>query len=966
MVLRISLLLAVISIARVSGNTFIVTNTNDSGPGSLRQAITDANAHPNQADGEVIHFNIPGTGVHTITVISALPDIAEGVYLDGDTQPGFTGAPTVELTAEPGLAADGLRIAGGSTTILGLIINGFQNGIYIGPKGDNYIWNCYIGTDKTGTLSAPNDRGIVVSQAGYNEIGSAPAALRNVISGNRFEAIRVSQFDQNSTETQTVAIRGNYIGTDVTGTQALPNCSANASGAKIAAAVDVACRYAEIGGSGASGLSNVVSGNMATGISVSGIKTTVAGNLIGTTASGTAALPNTGSGIALHFVGEGTIGGFSGGDLLAGVNVISGNIGAGIYVDSEGATIRGNLIGTDISGKFAVPNGSGIVIAGRSHNLIGGSGFAVGNIISGNLGAGINFVSVASSVFPTNEIPPSDNIVQGNFIGTDITGKVALPNGGDGIHLGSGDLFGPLRNRIGGSTPSARNVISGNLGNGIVLARGAKDTRIQGNLIGTDVDGSNSLGNGQNGILIIEPSSNSLGALFGPNADSANTIAFNLRQGISFPAGPHTSGPQRISANSIHDNGQLGIDLDDDGATPNDPGDADTGPNDLQNFPVIGSAFGFNGDLTIYGSIQTAASQNFTLEFFGNSATDSSGFGEGRIFLGQANVATDSSGDASFNVTFPLPQNVAAVSATAIDPSGETSEFSAGAKISFTAPSPPPTSPTPVLLPTHGDHLLNISTRLRVEGGDHALIAGFIVTGDEPKKIIVCGIGPSLSQFNVPGVLADPNLELYRTDPFPAECVGRNDNWRSDQETEIQNTGLAPTNDFESALIRTVQPGNYTAVLRGKGETSGVGMVEVYDLSVGPNSRLGNISTRGLVSTGDNVMIAGFIVGNNGGGGTTVVLRAIGPSFALSSIPDALPDPILDLRDADGTLLDSNDDWHSAIEADSIRAADLAPSDDRESALYRSLGPGNYTAIVRGKGSASGVALVEVYDIGPQ
>src|SRR5205085_1241103 len=341
-----------------------------------------------------------------------------------------------------------------------------------------------------------------------------------------------------------------------------------------------------------------------------------------------------------------------------------------------------------------------------------------------------------------------------------------------------------------------------NLGNGIVLVRKTQSTLIQGNFIGTSADGTTPLGNGKDGILITDPFVNSIGSAAGPNADAGNTIAFNLRNGITIRHSLSTASAQRISANSIHDNAQLGIDLGDNGPTPNDPGDADTGANQFQNFPVLTAAFGFNGNLTIYGNLNSMAAKTFTLEFFANQAADSSGFGEGRIFLGQANVTTNNSGDASFNVAFPLPADVTAVSATAIDSSGYTSEFSADATISFTAPSPPPTGATPVFLPTHADHLLNISTRLRVEPGDRALIAGFIVTGTEPKKVIVRGLGPSLSQFHVPGVLADPKFFLIRTDVLsndPRAFVGSNDNWKSDQRTEIENTGLAPTEDLESA-----------------------------------------------------------------------------------------------------------------------------------------------------------------------
>jgi hypothetical protein len=511
-------------------------------------------------------------------------------------------------------------------------------------------------------------------------------------------------------------------------------------------------------------------------------------------------------------------------------------------------------------------------------------------------------------------------------------------------------------------------VISGNLGNGIFLDRDADHTRIQGNFIGTAADGITPLGNGKDGLLIIDSGVNSVGPLSGPNADAGNTIAFNLRNGITVRNSLSNPRAQRFSANSIHNNAQLGIDLGDNGPTPNDPADGDTGANQLQNFPVLTAAFGFNGNLTIYGTLNSTPSRTFTLEFFANQAADGSGFGEGQIFLGQASVMTNDSGDASFNVTFPLPANVAAVSATAIDSSGYTSEFAPDATIAFTEPGPPPTGATLISRPTHADHLLNISTRLRVEPGDHALIAGFIVTGTEPKKVIVRGLGPSLSQFNVPGVLADPKFTLYRTDvPFrdPRAFVGSNDNWKSNQRAEIESTGISPTNDLEAALVRTLEPGYYTAVMSGNGDGTGIGLIEAYDLSAGSKSILANISTRGFVTSGDNVMIAGFIIGGAGRGGTTVVIRGIGPSLLSLDIPDAMTDPLLDLYDANGTVLVESNDWRNTGSADLVRAEGLAPQDDREAASYLSLAPGNYTTVLRGLNSkVTGVAVVEVYDVG--
>jgi phospholipase/lecithinase/hemolysin len=253
---------------------------------------------------------------------------------------------------------------------------------------------------------------------------------------------------------------------------------------------------------------------------------------------------------------------------------------------------------------------------------------------------------------------------------------------------------------------------------------------------------------------------------------------------------------------------------------------------------------------------------------------------------------------------------------------------------------------------------LNISGRVAVGTGDNVAIGGFIVTGSDPKKVIVRGIGPSLTQYNVPNALQDPILELH--DQSTGAVIAFNDNWKDTQQTEIEQSGLAPRNDAESAIVATLNPGAYTAILRGKNSGTGIGLVEVYDLDPTANSTLANISTRGFVGTGDNVIIGGFIVGN--GEHPIMEVRAIGPSLMSSGVTDPLLDPTLELHDQNGTLLASDDDWRDTQES-AIQASGLAPSDDRESAIATSLGPGNYTAVVRGKNNTTGVALVEVYRI---
>jgi hypothetical protein len=256
--------------------------------------------------------------------------------------------------------------------------------------------------------------------------------------------------------------------------------------------------------------------------------------------------------------------------------------------------------------------------------------------------------------------------------------------------------------------------------------------------------------------------------------------------------------------------------------------------------------------------------------------------------------------------------------------------------------------------------MLNISTRVRVLTGDKVLIGGFIIAGTEPKTVIVRGIGPSLP---MPGALADPVIEVHGSS---GELLATNDNWKdAATRQEIINSGIQPTNDLESALWGTINPGAYTVILAGKDGGTGVGLVEVYDLGQSATSNLGNVSTRGFVDTGDNVMIGGLIIGGGGSGSTAQVLvRALGPSVPVAG---ALGDPTLELHDGNGTTIASNDNWKTRPNGTSqqaeIEATTIPPTNDLESALLSTLAPGNYTAIVRGKNNTTGVGLVEVYNL---
>jgi hypothetical protein len=259
-----------------------------------------------------------------------------------------------------------------------------------------------------------------------------------------------------------------------------------------------------------------------------------------------------------------------------------------------------------------------------------------------------------------------------------------------------------------------------------------------------------------------------------------------------------------------------------------------------------------------------------------------------------------------------------------------------------------------------GARLANISTRLGVGTGDNALIGGFIITGTQPKTVVVRGIGPSLS---VPGALADPTIAIYDSggNLIPGAT---NDNWMDDptDRQQIIDSGLAPTNELESARWGIINPGAYTVKVLGNNNTTGIGLVEVYDLDQTVDSKLGNISTRGFVGTGDNVMIGGTIVA--GSAPANVLVRAIGPSLTNFGVPNALQNPMLELHDVSGSLIASNDDWRST-QGQEIIATGVPPTDDRESAIVATLNPGAYTAIVRGKDNTTGVGLVELYDLNP-
>jgi len=261
---------------------------------------------------------------------------------------------------------------------------------------------------------------------------------------------------------------------------------------------------------------------------------------------------------------------------------------------------------------------------------------------------------------------------------------------------------------------------------------------------------------------------------------------------------------------------------------------------------------------------------------------------------------------------------------------------------------------------------LNMSTRMRTDTGNNVGIGGFTITGAVPKHVLIRAIGPSLTKFGFAAtdVLADPVLEVHGPGAFGTIT---NNNWRDSQEAQIKQDGLAPTNDLESAIDATLPPGAYTAIIKGNTGTvqTGLCLFEVYDLATSANSKLANLSTRAFVGIGNNVVIAGFVLGNNQGS-DRIVVRGLGPSLAAFGLANLLADPTLELRDENGSLIIANNDWQdNSSQATQVTGAGLAPSDPKEAAIAATLPPGLYTAILAGVNSGTGIGVVEVYDRGP-
>ena len=579
---------------------------------SVNISISGNGTTGNLVQGNYVGTNAAGTGV--VTTVATI-----GVFI----QSGATN-----------------NTVGGTSAAARNLISGTLNGVDIDGSGTtgNIVAGNYIGTDVTGTSSLSNGTGVLLANnAGNNTIGGTTVGARNVISGNLGGAVSISAASNNF-------VQGNFIGTDPTGNVR----NANGGGVGLGGGAS----NNTIGGT-SPGAGNVISGNSFVAIQLDGSGTSgnlVQGNFIGTNSAGNASMAN-GAGVYITNRASNNV---IGGTTAAARNIISGNAD-GIVMVSGSNTVQGNFIGTDVTGTFAIGNiDAGVRLAGVSNNVIGGTAVGAGNVISGSFQYGIDIYSGSFA-----------NTIQGNLIGTNAAGTAAIANVSDGVRIGIGS-----DNTIGGTTAGAGNIISGNGGSGIdIIGIGTNGNIVQGNFIGTTALGA-ALANYINGVRIEAGASGNI--IGGTAAGAGNIIAFNPK-GVVVTS--NTAVGNAIEGNTIYSNTGLGIDLNDDGVTPNTPGGPHTGPNNLQNYPVLTSVMFNNNNANISGTLNSAASTAFRLEFFSNAACDPSGHGQGRSFLGFQNVSTDGSGNASFSASFSTINP--SISATATDPAGNTSEFSA-------------------------------------------------------------------------------------------------------------------------------------------------------------------------------------------------------------------------------------------------------------------------------------------------
>ena len=692
-------------------STFLVTNTLDSGTGSLRQAILNANAANTgtAASPDLIQFNIPTsdpgynstTGAFPIKPLSALPTVTDTVVLDGYSQPGTSpntlavgdnAVLKIVLDGSLAGAVEGLVIGGGNSTVRGLVVDNFAygSGIVLSGSGNHLVMGNFIGTDVIGVSAAANNNGIATRSPG-NEIGGTSPGARNIISGNNSGLPDSADGGSNPSDhgidlgSNGNVIQGNYIGTDKSGAVALGNGAGVFDGSSSS--------NQTVGGltsTPGTGAGNVISGNAGDGVFLGADNLClVAGNLIGTTATGLAALGNGGVGGIELWGSYNTIGGTTPGAR----NVISANsssiLAVGIAIEQVYGTpgnvqynlVEGNFIGTDITGTVALGGQSGGIVVEGDYNTIGGTTATARNIISGNGGSG--GIQIQSR---PGFNAAYGNVVEGNYIGTDVSGTHAIGN------YYAVWLRGATHdNTVGGTLPGEGNLISG--GGGVVLASsgfpgGPTNNLIQGNLIGTDKTGTVALGGPSDGISIEGANNNMIG---GTTPGAGNTIAFTSDNtaGVDIESGIGDS----ILGNSIFMNTPQGIFL-----------NSANNANNNQAAPVLTSVSTSSSGTTISGTLTSVANTTFRIEFFANAAADPSGYGQGKTFLGAVNVTTNSSGAGSFTFTLttPLPASQTVVSATATKLVGtsltpnDTSQFSRDVSVPSVGPITAPLAPVAI------------------------------------------------------------------------------------------------------------------------------------------------------------------------------------------------------------------------------------------------------------------------------
>ncbi len=590
-------------------------------------------------------------------------DVIEGNYVGVDAS-GLRalGNGFGQFAIQPGVGGPGIALREVDALVTSNVVSGNAgSGLQIFGSRARVEGNL-VGTNAIGSAAIPNGfSGISIGGGTDNVIGGTTATQRNLISGNPQFGIFIGNGARNT-------VQGNFIGTDATGAAAIGNGGAPSQCCGGGIRVQGTSANVLIGGTMA-GAGNLISGNKigVGAINASGI--TVQGNLIGTDASGSAAIPNLQNGVRFFAnVSDALIGGTTPGAR----NVISGNTVNGVSITgASGNTVQGNYIGTNAAGSAALPNGLGVFLSDgapftstATSNLVGGTTPGARNVISGNAGPGI--VMNGTGLY--------GNAIQGNYIGLDPSGDLALSNSAPGIVLRA------PHNLIGGTALGAGNVISGNSANsGIHINVGGVGNLIQGNLIGTNAAGTAARPN-LGGIVIVDGATDNL--IGGADAGASNTIAFNTRTGVALVSGGGTSPVRdRISRNSIFSNGALGIDLGADGVTPNHAGGAPLpGPNQLQNFPVLGTAEVVGGNVVVTGAIDTPNPATATVELFGNDVADPSGFGEGQKFGGSASPGLTG----CFTATIPATLAGRFVTTTATDGSGNTSEFSAALPVGAT------------------------------------------------------------------------------------------------------------------------------------------------------------------------------------------------------------------------------------------------------------------------------------------